>query len=444
MDPFGLGLLCAFLIVTLGFGVYWRVVAFDRAWRLGASRLGLNYERSYFFKSPRIVGQIGACTVVIDINTPKHADHAMTRVRVRSPDLPLGFAVAPRSIWDKVSQRLFSRMTQVGDKRFDRTVKVDGDPAYALAVLAPEVRTRLQQLVGLEGGIEDRELTLVFRGRIRRPERLVQIVEFLVGLATDLVVTEAALPGALRARATLDPSAGIRMRGLRALVDKYPDSIETKRAIRDRLVDFVPEVRLLAARHSGAEGIDAAREVFDDPEVAPEVKAQALQVWSDLAPEPAPELRSRLAGALVLPALTLAGARLIARRKERDLRPALREVIDSGDEAGQAAAVAALGHVGTDEDLPLVVEKLEARDTDIRAAAAEAVGQLGGRDDVVHLLPLTRGLGQPTKVKEAARSAVNTIQKRMGGARGGLAVVEDRDSGALSVPLDGALSTPEE
>ena len=449
MDPFGLGYVCALLVAVLWFGVYWRLTALDKGWRDAAKTLGLAYEPRRVFRRPRIKGRIGTNDVLVDITDPSgtdHFEHVMTRVRVSAPQLPSGFEVGAKSVWSRMAQRLWAKSASTGDGRFDQQVKIDGDETYALAVLSPAVRERLHRLTTLSGYVHDGDLIVTVRGHIRSASRIVQLVDFLIALAADLSLPEEEWASALRTRAIEDPSAEIRRRSLEALVRGYPDSVPARGAVQNRLIDFVPEIRLLAAQHAGEGGINTASEVFHDAHLDPSLRIRALEVWAELAPRRDEPIGRAIVAALASPveAMIQAGARVVATRKEEGVRTQVLQVIAKGPPSAHAAALAALGAIADARDLETVTDGLKSKDPDVRVAAAEAMGQLGGRETVEYLLPLTRGLGQPARVKDAARAAVASIQARTGGDRGGLSLVDRIESGGLSIPGEGSVSVVDE
>ena len=443
-----MGFIAGLGALSLWLGLYWRFAALDTAWRAAAKRLGLNHEGRGVFRSPRLSGTIGECRVLVEIGdagSGRHLEHVVTRVIVGAPGIPLGFYASPQTVWGRMTQRFWKRPVAVGDGSFERRVRVDGDPTYALAVLNPGVRDRLLQLASLQGQVQQGELELTVRGRVRRADRLVSLVEFLVGLGRSLSVPEPDWPAALCARAIEDPSREVRKRSLEALVSRYPDSPETEVAIRDRLADFAPEVRLLAARHAGEDGLPVVSEVFHDPELTPDVRSDALRAWADLSPRRTGDLRRALAAALLAEGnvLFVTGASIIAQREDRALRPQLVAAYETGSPSVQAASLAALAIVGDHRDVEVAIEGLDSRDADVRAAAAKVLGRWGDRETVPALLPLTKGIGQPTQVKDEARAAIAAIQARTGGDRGQLALIESElEAGRLSVATTGAVSEP--
>ena len=447
VSPFGLGLAGALLALSAWLAVFRRRSVLDHGWRSAARQLGLTYVPPSFFRSPRLFGRVGGCAVHVDITNPRgsdHLDHVMTRVTVAAPNVPADFSVEPRSFWRRVAPAWWATEGRVGERSFDQRVKIDGDPTYALAVLEPDIRERLQQLTSLQGTIQNGELQIVLRGRVRRGPRLVKLVDFLVDLAGALSIDQSDWAAALRERATQDPSAEVRLRSLETLIAHFPDAIETRRAVRDRLGDFIPEIQLVAARHAGREGIAVAAEIFQDHAVTPAVRGRALGTWAALAPRPDRELRYGLRNGRSTDSDTMVrvGALVVANRREQGLRSLVLKALDDGPAAVQSAALAALGTTGNREDLHRVVPFLRARDPDIRVAAVEAAGRLGDRETIEPLMRIARSLTQPNRVKVAARAAVRGIQRRMGGERGGLAVIDERSAGAVSEAIEGALSTP--
>ncbi|MEO1338015.1 MAG: HEAT repeat domain-containing protein, partial [Myxococcota bacterium] len=122
------------------------------------------------------------------------------------------------------------------------------------------------------------------------------------------------------------------------------------------------------------------------------------------------------------------------RLNDQSFRRAILKAVEHDDANVRGAAMTSLAAMGQPQDAKVVAEGLKDREAEVRVAAVRALGIIGDRDVVAKLIPLTRGLAQPTPVKEAARAAVVSIQSRTGGVRGGLAVVELSEEGGLSEP----------
>jgi HEAT repeat protein len=91
----------------------------------------------------------------------------------------------------------------------------------------------------------------------------------------------------------------------------------------------------------------------------------------------------------------------------QEARESLRDLLKEPDRAIRAAAAAALGRVGGADDVPALRELLKDTDRDVRAAAAAALGRVGGAGDVPALREL---LKDPNwDIRAAAAAALGRV-----------------------------------
>ncbi len=210
-----------------------------------------------------------------------------------------------------------------------------------------------------------------------------------------------------------DPDDWARLRAARALfrADARPEPA----AVALAAGDSHPEIRLLAARFTGAEAWVILSELALDGAVRAGVRRRALLALPSFSP---PEVVRRV---------TLAG------------------LADPNLRVAEAAALLALrlGHPGDDGLEAALVALLERDYTPSRLAAVEALGAVGGVAAAAALSPLSRGARGELRAR--ARLSLRRVQSRLpGGARGALALAAP-PGGQLSLPGEsGAISCPAE
>lgn len=140
---------------------------------------------------------------------------------------------------------------------------------------------------------------------------------------------------------------------------------------------------------------------------------------------------------------------------QRDLRrpwPSLLPLARSDEEAHREGLARLVGERRLTEGEGTLVRFLEDV-APVQRAAVEALGEIGRRETVELLLPLTRGVLRPPALKGAARQAIEAIQGRLPDAeRGRVSVIEEAGGelspvageGGVSLLDGGGLGTPGE
>jgi hypothetical protein len=205
---------------------------------------------------------------------------------------------------------------------------------------------------------------------------------------------------------------------------------ETARAL---IPDRNPVVRFHAARQLGAEGHPTLKALATDVRAESGLRAQSLLalhegdavdidewVASFLMPGP-PELVSAALGVVASRRLSAHVERVIA-------------LAGAADTPIRVAAARTLGSLESPAIERCLLQLLADAEVEVQTAAAEALGTVGSVGAVEPLLPLTKGLGRG-QLRQAARSAIASIQSRLGDVEAGrLSLAEDHElAGAVAL-----------
>lgn len=399
-----------FLMLAIGLGA-WRWIASRRVvrrWKHALAGLGMDARTRASLATYGLSADAGRFRLRVKRGFRLGIPPWVNRIVVEGSDLPRFDAEAGDD-----------GVVQTGDTWFDKRVRVDGDPAEILAHLDRRARVELDRIVnGRDGVLEGGRIGTDEAGDIRDPENLLARVRDLIQAAEALSLDGRSQADALAANARGEDAPAVRLENLRVLIAAHPDSPQAAEAARGSLDSPDPTIRFEAGRFLGSAGVGALVDLVADCDAPDRLRARALDHLAEAARE---EVASRLLPGLATIASGAGGGLALA---------IARAVSALGDPRGEAAAVVLLG----------------IKDTEIRVAAARALGSAATLLAVEHLLPLTEGFFTPGDVKEAAREAIEQIRDRFGTGEAGrlsIAEIEEHD-GALSLVQAGEVSFVEE
>jgi HEAT repeat protein len=196
----------------------------------------------------------------------------------------------------------------------------------------------------------------------------------------DLDALEAVLEEQARS-ATGRPGWLLEVYDQLGLVDKYIDKLRSARKWRDRA--FAAE---LLGRVGGAKAVPALLETVQATQTEDaDVREIALRALARIAdPGAVAPLTEALAGAEVWLAPRIAD--ILARHGELVVDPLIELLAESDRHPARAWAANVLGEVRAHRALPALVRALEDPDDEVRAKSATALGRLGDRRAIGHLL----------------------------------------------------------
>lgn len=346
------------------------------------------------------------------------------------------------------------RSALTGDELFDRQVAIGSDPVLALAVLGPAVRELLHVLrcgEWLQAGafFKNGTLTIVHPGRLEAGDLSGWAAS--LGAAVKQLAPPANLEEALLGRFRAEPRWEVRVQILARLQERFPGDPEVEKLLREQLANAKTRERLAIAR-----------------EVHGPVTEQLLYELAeaeDWAGVPAEDRRDALQTLVyrggpreVMTRIVLRGLR----SRERPVRLAALEAVNElsltaavdplcnlmtgtwGVELEQIADT--LGWLADGRAEPPLLRLLLANNPGAQRGAARALGQLGTARALEPLGALAAAPRVDQEARQAARSALRSIQNRLGlHGQGGLRLVESGPAtGAVAVATQpGALAMSE-
>lgn len=326
-----------------------------------------------------------------------------------------------------------------GHPRFDDAVEVLGAPSVVLALFDAALRTSARQFVELGGRFAAGQIYLV-----SQPGLSYGLISFALGLAVDIAERLAASEGGgiyarLARNVREDPEAGVRLSNLLCLQEQFPLLAAARETSVAALDDESPWVRLSAARFLTHEGVPALKALLADESAPDEAAADAVTLLASRIPESD-------VGALLAPILkTHVGEtqrRAIETLGRLHYTPAagtllvILERSNPRTAAAAAQALAALRHAAAE---PALLHAAENDAGELRAAAVRALGEVGTVHAVEPLMGLLERTRRDAGTARSIRAAIAAIQARLAGAGAGqLALASEPDeSGRLSLATPG-------
>jgi HEAT repeat protein len=411
-------------------------------------------------------------------------DVRTVRVAIWSTRLATGLRLRPEGPASMLGFR-DRKEIEIGDDAFDRIVSVQGLPALALALLDAEVRESVRALVGgrlivpghrplwasgrLEEGVlridvperskaarsraydsQQHEVEPAGRYYLDGEHQLPQVLRAALDLAARLC-RPADLPSRLAERIPGEPEARVRLKLLLTLLREFPEDPAAGRAALDARDDPDADVRVRAgialgpagrAVLLGVAGGEGAEDATSARAVAALGDSLTLAQATDFLKKALRTQREATARTCLKALGRLGGPEAI-----RTLQQVL--AVESGlkrwpRRALAIDAAAALADTGDPAVEPALLAALRSPSTLVAAAAAQALGRVG---TVAAVLPLREAEARDASLRSPARQAVAEIQARLGGAAPGqlslaggeagqLAMVEDDETGRLSLSDD--------
>jgi hypothetical protein len=305
------------------------------------------------------------------------------------------------------------REIEIGDPAFDREYYVQGHAPLTLAILDPETRRRLAQLlqgrIPVEGGQwVDVDASLshgVLEVQVRESgfsgnrEHVPEILAVALDVAR-LLVAPKDVPARIAANVGRETEAGARLACLLMLSREFPKHPATREALLAARADPSEEVRLRAGIALREEGRETLVTLVRGVGTGDAVAARAVGALGDALP-------ADLAEATLRRALGGAG------------RPQTAQ-----------ACLEALGRPGRPDHEGLLLEALASDRSGVSVAAARALGQAG---TVAAVVPLREAGERGGEHRRAARQAIAEIQARLTGAAPGQLTLSGGEAGALSL-----------
>lgn len=357
--------------------------------------------------------------------------------------IPKSLELREDSTWRQLGRFFDGADMTTGDPGFDQLTELPTMNAYVCAALSESLREQLMAIVAEGARVSNGVVTWPFEN-VEEPDRqwLCMRIEHIARLAEQLGVTRDTLAPRLAHNAVHDSEPAVRLQNLQFLLapdTRAPAELvnETARAL---LTDLNPSVRFHAARRLGAEGRPTLKALTTDEHAAIGLRAQALQA---LGESDAPDIAEWVEPFLVssTPELTRAALVVVASRELNVHAEHVIALCGNADASLRAGAARTLSLLKSPRSELALLQLLSDEETDVKIAAAEALGAVGSIAAVEPLLPLGKGFGRG-QLRQAARGAVARIQSRLGDADAGrLSLAEDDElAGAVALADAEALS----
>jgi HEAT repeat protein len=386
-------------------------------------------------------------------------DTAGTRVEIWGPRLAAGLTLRPEGEGTILGRR-DRKEIEIGDEAFDKGVSVHGPTALALALLDSDIRRAVASLMRgrldlpghrpfwvsgrFEHGVLRIDLPEVVRPRqshygaaelfpAREPQvesrqSLPAVLRASLDLAGRLALPQH-LAERLASNLKAEPEGGVRRRTLAVLLREFPEAAATEAAARASLEDPDADVRLQAAVALGKDGHDVLLRLAGGEGAADATNARAVAALG--ASLTLAEAQDLLRRALRTRRLLTAKAclSLLGRLGGAEAAQTLAKVLlVEKHELGEAAAQALAATADPAAEAALL-RALAEGPTEVKRAAAAALGQVGTRDSV---LPL-RSAERDGELRSAARQAIAEIHSRLAGAEQGQLSLAEGEAGRLSL-----------
>ena len=307
-----------------------------------------------------------------------------------------------------------STVLQLGDRRFDREVYLEGSNVAIAAMLTSAVRKDLRDLMKQAAVVVDRGRLEIDHAGFPSSKRLTELVAAARELFVELFRPDERTAERLLDNAHNDTVEAVRETNLRLLLEVFPHTEPGQRAVQMGLAHPTARIRMLAAAAKPDGAIETLGAMLRDERIEHKERADALPLSNELGEAFHPELKLALTS--VEPPLQARIIDHIAGLGARELLPELRQLVpDARSETGPAlcrAFVALEDHQAE----PQLLQMLDRGDLETQIHAARALAQLGTVRAVQPLMEIASGLMRPTQLKSAARHAVATIQEHLGDA----------------------------
>ena len=417
-------------ITLVGTSVTWLALRANRQrvdrWEETVTSCGFQVtERSRKYgRWVKLEGRQGALQVRIE-DSRRIGDDVPTRVILWVPGPP---GTGGLRIRREETYKPGAREVEIGDKAFDARFSIEGPLRVVAVLLDVEVREILTRLSGAcrRSGIIGNEVVVeLYDNQIPDVMPLLMTISEHFSQALDV-------PRRLADNARQDDEPGVRLLNLRLLAREFPGEAVTNEALRHACSDRSPRIRLQAARGLGAEGRDLLLKLAEDMEID-ECSAQAISALGKTMPfERARDLlpvalrRRRLQTAQACLRSLVQGGHPVA-------VDVLAGLLDREDGELAAEAALALGETGKPEAEAPLIHALRTGRTDIRTAAAKALGRVGSVAAVLPLKETEANLSWDAELRRAARQSIAEIQSRLPGASPGQLSLAGDEAGQLSL-----------
>lgn len=400
-------------------------------WRRVAAQFGLSF--GFVDDHWSMTGSLGGFGV--RVRMVKRGKVQATELALASSGIPKRLTLKSEGGWQSLRKLVVGEDVLTGDREFDAMIHVTGPEAVALAVLDAPARARVKTFVRgwaeAEALVSDGQLNWQNYKVLAEGSVLTALIKDALGTAQALQLLPDQVQGDLALNAAQDPVAAVRLRNLEVLARVAPEV--AAECLRVALTDPDGSVRVFAATRLGESELPRLLELAQRDR-DPAVRAKVIRHLASFTRE---KLWPILDSAIGARDDDLKRAAIVAAGETRytALLPRVAALADSAEPLVAQAVAQALHALGAREYEATLVSLLGHQASEVRTAAARALGDLGGGGAVEPLLAQTKGVFEDATLKRTALQAIARIQSRLDPAEvGRLSLVEP-------APLEGALST---
>lgn len=392
-------------------------------WKNVVEWCGLQVEESTAALFPQLTARAEQVEVRIEAVGSQGQD---TKIVVKAPvarDFE-SVRIRPRSSFSGI---------QVGDSGFDHAFSAEGPELQVFALLDAGTRRRLLA-VNAAGSVEisPGQIVAVVSGAVSLSDVLPALLAIGERLGAPIDVRRSLVENVKR-----DHEGGVRRESLLLLLRELPRDPATVEALRAACSDRLPEIRLRAAKELGDEAsrkalLELAQNLEDDAWSAEAVSA----LGPDLPVERAKALVGRAWSTGRL-RTALACLEVLGRSGAAAVEP-LAEVLALQNVKLATAAARALEATGSPDAEPSLIQALQHPESDVREAAAKALGRAGSAAAVLPLKETAERFPLDLELRIATRQAIAKIQSRIQGGSPGQLSLAGSEEGQLSLAEDPA------
>jgi hypothetical protein len=377
-------------------------------WKEAARELGGSFSAPFLSMNLRLEGTIAGFRVMVKTDTRRKS--ICTRFTLFTVgQIPPAVHITPQRGASLV-QFLAGDDIHVGERSFDKEIRMDGPEDMVLAVLNQQARKIIQELVGSRGmTVEMGEIQYRQEGVVDEKNLIIARVREMADAAKALSTNGKTIPQCLLHNVRTEPDESVRRRNFDVLLKRHKGSPEATEAARIAIDAADTELRCSGAIYLGEAG-DAAV-IPRLISLIPDADAHTISAIGDF----------------------------LCENGSTDILPMILPCLDDAEPTRVALALKLIGKFGSIEHEPVLISRLQRKEDVIQIAAVNALGRLGTVNAVESLHNLNHSLFTNKNVKDASETAIRDIQGRLGDVDAGrlsLAQVQ-ADEGALSLSGEG-------
>lgn len=378
-----------------------------------AEKLGLQYSEGGPVQEGEMTGEANGVPLVIEVDI--RGGIRFTRVSAgRGSRIPEDVVMGVRgSVSAHVGPLPKDLIVTIGDPTFDRDIVVLGKRSVVLALLADKPRGEIRYCLKTHSALVRRgEVVVELPGVCTNVEKLQAAMHNLSRVAAALQLEDSNVAERLKSQVSQDGIANVRKKNLEQLVQEFSGTAEATAALNAAAEDPDADLRLLAAKHLGQDGVGHIQSVLESNQSSSAQRIEALELLVSSVPDSE-------AGPILLNALTIrddqvrafAVRELGAMRYEHALRE-FKQLLPAASPTVATAIMRAAGQLGGPEAEALLLSVLGVKPPAVQRMAALMLAEIASEGAIVALNDLAESPFTDTIVREAAKHALRSVKER--------------------------------